>query len=117
MKQYSDKEFEKEVQERVNFKLQEIQDAINAEVNRAKHLIGYANSVSAFLRMNEIFNKEKSLPVPYDEMYRERKQKQKNIAVDKIMQRFESIMQGQIDSRELPRIASLIAKSIEKAQI
>ena len=94
----SNEEIEKEINERVKFKLQEIQDAMK---NRLKyhHASAYSlafngdpsgsqramHYVDAWEELIEVFNKEKEMGVPLTHMYANKIAMAKNEYVDNLM--------------------------------
>lgn len=123
-KVYTNEEIEKEVRERVNFKLNDINDVINNHLRRCEMLITdpmhrrleKMMRKKVFKEVKEAFIKEKDMPTPCNEMYRDRKNKQKNKTVDNIMERFERLTRGKIHGRERMQFLTMLVNNIEKAQ-
>jgi len=139
-KVYTNEEIEREVQERVAFKLNDIKDAINNNIRRCKHSQYHgitelkkgklAEVIPAFLVhsnyrieeeswtvLNELFKKEIDMPVPYDEMYIRKKGLQKNEAVDNIMDRFDRMTRGmRINPGQRHSFVNMLVSNIEKIQ-
>lgn len=120
-----DKEYiEKEVRERVNFKLNDINDVINNRLRWTQLLIGDSPHMrmekmmrkKILKEVKEIFDKEKNMPVPYNEMYLERKSKQKDIAVDNIVGRYEEMTRGTNAGRNRFEFTKLVVRNIENSQ-
>jgi hypothetical protein len=108
---------EKEVQARVDFKMNELLTAIE---NTARNNWGIAfENISqkhshyweAFNIMKKMFEKEMRMPLPYDEMALQNKKVKKNAAVDKIMNH-SMFRTANVEKR----FASFIADTIEEAQ-
>jgi hypothetical protein len=86
-------DIEKELQARVDFKMNEFLTALK---NRVAIKYGQAfdmtqqsqNIWKAFKEVSEMVHKEMRMPTPYDKMVVEAKRKKKNIAVDKIVHGF-----------------------------
>ena len=123
-KVYTNEEIEKEVRERVDFKLNDINDIINNHLRRCVMLmtdpmhrrLEKMMRGKIFKEVKEAFQKEKDMPTPYNEMYVERKRKQKNEAVDNVMERFEKLSRGRIDPRQEEAFLRMLVNNIEKAQ-
>ena len=137
---YTNEEIEREVQERVNFKLNDIRDSINnhlkrskwsqyhgiIELNKNKLLavipahIAYSNyriTEESWTVLNEIFKKEIEMPVPYDEMYVEKNRKEKDIFVDDIMSDFDNMTRGmRISHGQRHRFVKMLVEKIETVQ-
>lgn len=81
---------EREVQERVAFKMNDVYNAINAEIDRENtrmHIGGrkkYKDPVAVLEYVKERINKEIRMPLPNDEMAETRFKEARNKAVDKL---------------------------------
>ena len=109
-------EIEKEIQARVEFKMREfltaVKNRLGYKYNQAFDMtLKSQEAWKAFEEISEMLNKEIFLPTPYDNMANERKRRAKNIAVNKIVERFDLI--GMYDYR--PKI-NCIVSAIEEAQ-
>lgn len=108
---------EKEIQARVDFKMNELLTAVE---NTAKANWGLAfenNSQKhshyweAFGQMKQMLIKEMQMPTPYDDMAEQKRRKKRDEAIYKIMERF--CKRGERDYHEKER---LLVSLIEKAQ-
>lgn len=139
-KVYTNEEIEREVQERVNFKLNDIRDSINNHLRRSKwsqycgivelnkmELSGIIPAQIAFSNyriteeswtvLNEIFKKETEMPVPYDDMYEKRCGKEKDIFVDDVMSYFDDMTRGvRIDEGRKRSFVKMLVSKIERIQ-
>jgi hypothetical protein len=139
-KVYTNEEIEREVQERVNFKLNDIKDSINNHLKRSKwsqyhgivelnkmklsaiipqHLVysNYRITEESWTVLNEIFKKEIEMPVPYDEMYEKRCGKEKDEFIDKVMNDFEYMTRGmRIDEGRKRGFIKMLVSKIERIQ-
>jgi hypothetical protein len=139
-KVYTNEDIEREVQERVAFKLNDIKDAINNNIRRCKHsqyhgitelnkgklsevmpsflvMSNYRIGEESWTVLNELFKKETEMPVPYDEMYIRKKGIQKNEAVDEVMDRFDRMTRGmRIHPNQRHQFIKMLVNNIEKLQ-
>jgi hypothetical protein len=106
---------EKEIQERVEFKINELLTNLR---NRLKHKYGQAfdmtresnEKLKAFQELMEVAEKEIILPCPYDSMTEERKRKAKDKAVEEITKALD--MRWQRDYHiKIRRFVSIIEKA------
>lgn len=124
-KTYTNEQIEDEVTERVNFKLNDINDVINNHIRRCELLMTDPREriMEKMMRkkvleeVKEAFTKEKNMPTPYDEMYIRRKGEQRDKAVDNVMERYERFARGKIDPRERHSFLRMLVHNIEKAQV
>jgi len=112
----SEQEIEREIQERVQFKLNELLTGLK---NRVAFKYGQAFDMTlksqyiwqAFEEVNEMFKKEAILPVPYDDMGRRKKWEAKEKAVENIMKTLDFKGQHEYENK-----IKIIVSEIEKAQ-
>ena len=87
------KEIEAEIQERVNFKMEQLLSAVKEASSRNWHLAfnsgnpKYQYYQEAFAQMSVMFRKEMEMPVPSDDMYGMKRRGLRDKAVDAIMKR------------------------------
>ena len=85
------KEIEKEINERVSFKLNDIYSQIENRISFSWAVWlksgdqKFVNKWQWLLEIKEVFEKEIWMSFPYDRMYDVKKNEAKNIAVEKIM--------------------------------
>lgn len=120
-KVYTEEDIEREVQERVEFKLNDIQSCIKNSLNRTKYGFYISGNrritEESWTALKEMFRKETEMPVPYEEMYVERKRKQKNEFVDDVMEEFDRITRGmRIHPNQRHSFVKMLVSKIEKVQ-
>lgn len=112
-------DFDKEVQARVDFKMNEfltgVKNMVSYKYRQAFDMTQKSQYIwQAWEELEKMFQKEVRMGLPYDSMVMESKREAKNKAVDKIMNRLD--LNGRIDPRERQSITRTIVSSIEEAQ-
>lgn len=113
-------EIEKEVQARVEFKMNEFLTGVK---NKVKWKYGQAFDMTqksqyiwqAWEELEEMLKKEVVMPTPYDEMAKRNKWEAKETAVNQIMESIRSTFRG-YNSNGRDRIVNSIISAVEKAQ-
>ena len=116
-------DFEKEVQARVEFKMNElltgVKNRVASKYSQAFDMTRKSEaSWKAFEELQQMLIKETQMCSPCDFMDNEVKKKAKNISVDNIMKKLEMDLKirGKIDGMKIHQLAGFIANQIEKAQ-
>lgn len=111
-------EIEKEVQARVEFKMNELLNALKNSCDRnwqAAFQSGnpkYSNYYEAFGQMKQMLIKEMQLPTPSDEMYEIKKRANRDRAINKIMNTF--YKRGERDFHQKERALVSIIEEVQK---
>ena len=110
-------DLEKEIQARVDFKMNELLTAVE-NTAKANWNIAFQNNsqkhshyCEAFGQMKQMLIKEMQMATPYDDMAEQKRRKKRDEAIDKIMERF--CKRGERDYHEKER---LLVSLIENAQ-
>lgn len=112
-------DIEKEVQARVDFKLNELLGAMKQAAARNWHIAFQSTSLKhshyweAFEEMVKMLDKERRIPTPTDQMYLQRKHDAKNEAVEKIKELIIPRFEHPANERHIIRT---IVSAVEKAQ-
>lgn len=108
---------EKEIQARVDFKMNELLTAVENTAKANWNVAFQSNSQKhshyweAFGQMKQMLIKETQMATPYDDMAEQKRRKKRDEAIDKIMERF--CKRGERDYHEKER---LLVSLIENAQ-
>lgn len=128
---------EKEIQERVSFKLNDIRTSINNTIKRLT--IGSYNDVYAldskglseyigrrvpsqrvteesWETLNAMFKKEIEMPVPFDDMHERKLNLNRDESLSKIMNRFDELTRGVINNNQRNSFLKMMISEIEKIQ-
>lgn len=123
---YKEEYIKNEVIDRVEFKLNDINDIINNHLRRTVCLPVDSNHMimekmirnKVFKEIKEIFDKEKNMSPPYDEMYVRRKGAQRDKSIDNIMNRFDEMTRGIcMHPAKRHSFIQLLVKNIKNSQI
>ena len=111
-------DLEKEIQERVNFKINELLTAVE-NTAKANWNIAFQNNsqkhshyFEAFGQMKQMLIKEMQMATPYDDMAEQKRRKLRDKAIDKIMERF--CKRGETDYHQKERLLVSIIKKKKK---
>ena len=122
---------EKEIQERVKFKLNDIWNGIKNRISANKSLSysfalegngikseSHRGKKETFEELYEIFQKEIKMPVPYDRMYEEKQKKLRDKVVNEIMRKYDFMHKniGREYHYKRQSFLEFIVKSIEESQ-
>jgi len=108
---------EKEIQARVDFKMNELLTAVEKTAKANWNVAFQSNSQKhshyweAFGQMKQMLIKEMQMATPYDDMAEQKRRKKRDEAIDKIMERF--CKRSERDYHEKER---LLVSLIENAQ-
>ena len=114
-------EIEAEIQERVNFKMEQLLSAVKEASNRNWHQAFHSGNPKyqyyqeAFAQMGVMFRKEMEMPVPSDDMYGMKRRSLRDKAVDAIMKRFKVSTKGKSDF-QTESLERFLAERIGEAQ-
>jgi hypothetical protein len=124
-KVYTNEDIEREVQERVAFKMNDVNDVINNHLRRCQMLMQDGRELrmekmireKVYKEVKVTFSKEINMPVPYDEMYIRKKGLQKDEAVDNVMDRFDRMTRGmRISNNQRHQFIKMLVNNIENTQ-
>jgi len=110
-------DLEKEIQERVSFKMNELLTAVENTAKTNWNIAFQSNSqkhshyFEAFGQMKQMLIKEMQMATPYDNMAEQKSRKLRDKAINKIMERF--CKRGEADYHQKER---LLVSIIEDAQ-
>lgn len=108
---------EKEIQARVNFKMNELLTAVENTAKTNWNVAFQSNSqkhshyLEAFGQMKQMLIKEMQMSTPYDDMSEQKRRKKRDEAIDKIMEHF--CKRGE---RDYHHKEQLLVSLIENAQ-
>lgn len=111
-------DIEKEVQARIDFKLNELKEALKQAANRSWHQAlrsgsqKYSHYWEAFEQLERMLEKERVMAVPYNEMAIKNQREARDKAVDEIVQSL-NLRRG---DREFYHKSAVIANAVERAQ-
>lgn len=111
-------DIEAEVRARIDFKLNELKEALKQAANRSWRQAfqsgsqKYSHYWEAFEQLERMLEKEKAMAVPYDEMSIRNQLEARNKAVDEIAQSL-NLRRG---DREFYHKSAIIANAVERAQ-
>lgn len=114
-------DIEKEVQARVEFKMNEFKSVLKNTVAAKYHQAWDMTQKSqhkweAFEEFEELFNKECRMPTPYDEMHIRKKWEAKEASVKNIKQKLDLILRGTLRGDQFDALIRHIVTQVEKAQ-
>ena len=111
-------DLEKEIQERDNFKINELLTAVE-NTAKANWNIAFQNNsqkhshyFEAFGQMKQMLIKEMHMATPYDDMAEQKRRKLRDKAIDKIMERF--CKRCETDYHQKERLLVSIIKDAQK---
>lgn len=111
---------EQEVQARVDFKLDELMTGLKNAAAREWHIAfqsgnpKHSHYWEAFEKLKEMLEKERRMPVPYNEMALQKKREARDAAVTEIISVFQQRWVG--DPRRRNHETRVVVAAIEKAQ-
>ena len=128
---------EKEIQERVSFKLNDIRTSINNTIKRltigsyhdvhtldskglaeyiGRHVPNQRVTEESWKTLNAMFKKEVEMPVPFDDMHERKLNLNRDESLSKIMNRFDELTRGAINNNQRHSFLKMMISEIEKIQ-